>query len=196
MKTKIYFNQLANLFIILILSSCMILTNCKEKEESNMIPDPVLENDYVGSLHIEYTNAFPQWSVSTSMMVHIDKDLGIIDIDNCTLSYSGETIINDDSKIVRSGQWEIIPVGTLMQDAGRNYIDINANVIVQNDVQRIYAKDNNNNWVLVSEVPFNETPYSILSFDFDDAVIMGSVAGVANEYGSITWTLTLSPAIL
>ena len=120
------------------------------------------------------------------MMVHIDKDLGIIDIDNCILSYSGETIINDDSKIERIGQWKIAPEGIIMEDAGRTHIDINANVIVQNDVQRIYAKDNDGNWVLVSEVPFNETPYSILSFDFDDEVIMGSVAGVSNEYGSIT----------
>ncbi len=194
MKTKIYFNQLANLLIILILLSCVILTSCKEKEEPIPVPDPVLENDYVGSLHVKYTNVYPQWSVSTSMMVHIDKDLGIIDVDNCTLSYSGETIISDDSKIARSGQWEIVPTGILMEDAGRNYIDIDANVIVQNDVQRIYAKDNNDNWVLVSEVPFNETPYSILSFDFDDAVIMGSVSAVANEFGSITWTLTLTPA--
>ncbi|RLD70406.1 MAG: hypothetical protein DRI87_08405 [Bacteroidetes bacterium] len=192
MKTEIYFRQLATLLIIFLIY--FIFTDCQKKEKTVPVPDPVLENDYEGSLDLKFTNVFPPWSVSTRMRVHIDKDLGIIDVENCTLSYSGDTIINDDSKIERTGQWEIIPIGSLMADEGVDYIKIDAQISVQNDVQRIYGKDNNGNWVLLSEVPFNETPNSQFTFDFDDAVLMGgAIVEVSVATGSIKWTLSLTP---
>jgi hypothetical protein len=72
-------------------------------------------------------------------------------------------------------------------------MDVDAHVTVQNDVQRIYAKDNDGNWVLVNETPFNETPYSVVSFDFDDAETNGSYQSLVLPTGSIIWRLTLTP---
>lgn len=159
-----------------------------------MDPDPILTNDYQGHLFVQYTNTLPPWDVSTTMNVHIDKELGVVTIDNGTLSYSGDTIIQNDSRLVRSGEWAMYPIGTLMEDAGSKYMDVDAQVTVQNDVQRIYAKDNDGNWVLVNETPFNETPYSVVSFDFDDAVLNGgSYQSLVVATGSIIWRLTLTP---
>jgi len=167
--------------------------SCKEKEEPNMVPDPILTNDYQGQLYVRYTSTLPPWDVSTTMDVHIAKDLGVVTINSGSLSYSGDTIIDNSSRLVRSRQWSMSPNGILMEDAGRKYIDVDARVTVQNDIQRIYAKDNEGNWQLVNETPFNETPYSVVSFDFDEAVLNGATQSLVVATGSISWRLTLTP---
>ncbi len=179
--------------IFLMFLSFLVILGCNKKEEPNMDPDPILTNDYQGQLMVTYTNTLPPWNVSTTMNVHIAKDLGIVTIDGGTLSYSGDTIINNNSRLVRSGEWAMNPNGILMEDAGRKYIDVDAQVKVQNDIQRIYAKDNEGNWQLVNETPFNETPYSVVSFDFDNAVLNGSYQSLVVATGSIIWRLTLTP---
>lgn len=158
-----------------------------------MVPDPVLQNDYRGTLYVKSTNTLPPWNVSTTMDVFIDKELGVVSIDNGILSYSGDTIIDGDSRLVRNGEWAMYPIGTLMEDAGRKYIDIDAQVTVQNDVLRVYAKDDEGNWQLMYEMTFNETPYSVVSFDFDEAVLNGSYQSLVVATGSIIWRLTLTP---
>lgn len=179
--------------VALVILTFSIMVGCNKKEEPNIVPDPILTNDYQGQLFVRYTNTLPPWDKSTAMNVHIDKKLGVVTIDNGSLSYSGDTIINNDSRLVRNGEWAMYPIGTLMEDAGRKYMDVDAHVTVQNDVQRIYAKDNDGNWVLVNETPFNETPYSVVSFDFDDAVLNGSYQSLVVATGSIVWRLTLTP---
>lgn len=188
---KTYFKSLRA--VVLFILTLLIVAGCNKKEEPNIVPDPILTNDYQGQLFVQYTNTLPPWNVSTTMNVNIDKELGVVTIDNGTLSYSGDTIIQNDSRLVRNGEWAMYPIGTLMEDAGRKYIDVDAHVTVQNDVQRIYAKDNDGNWVLVNETPFNETPYSVVSFDFDDAVLNGSYQSLVVATGSIIWRLTLTP---
>jgi len=126
------------------------------------------------------------------MDVFIDKQLGVITIDAGTLSYSGDTIIGDDSRLERSGQWSMNPTGILMGTVGNLTIDIDTDVVVQNDVQRIYAKVDGE-WVLVNETPFNETPYSEFTFDFNEAILNGSTISVSVGTGSILWRLTLTP---
>ena len=179
--------------IFLMFLSFLIILSCKKKEESNMIPDPVLTNDYQGQLFVRYTNTLPPWDVSTTMDVHIDKEFGLVTINGGSLSYSGDTVINNSSRLVRSGQWSMNPTGIMMEDAGIKYIDVDAQVTVQNDVQRIYAKNNEGNWQLVNETPFNETPYSVVSFGFDEAVLNGSYQSLVLATGSIVWRLTLTP---
>jgi hypothetical protein len=176
----------------LVFLSFLVMLSCKKKEEPNMIPDPVLTNDYQGQLYVRYTSTLPPWDVSTTVDVHIAKDLGVVTIDGGSLSYSGDTIIDNSSRLVRSGQWSMSPNGILMEDAGRKYIDVDARVTVQNDIQRIYAKDNEGNWQLVNETPFNEAPYSVVSFDFDEAVLNGATQSLVVATGSITWRLTLT----
>ena len=186
-------NNLLLSLLSLVFLSFLIIQSCKKKEEPNMIPDPVLTNDYQGQLFVRYTSTLPPWDVSTTMDVHIDKEFGLVTIDGGSLSYSGDTVIDNNSRLVRSGQWGMNPTGILMEDASRKYIDVDAQVTVQNDVQRIYAKDNEGNWQLVNETPFNETPYSVVSFDFDEAVLNGSYQSLVVATGSIVWRLTLTP---
>lgn len=192
MKTHLKLLQISALIIL----SFIIILSCKKtEEEPNMIPDPILDQSYQGALYVTYTSTLPPWSVSTSMDVFLDKELGVFTIDHGTLSYSGDTIIQEDSKMVRSGQWKMYPIGTLMEDAGRKYIDIDVQLEVQNDILQIYAKDNNGNWVLVNETPFNETPYSVVSFDFADATTNSSTVSIQAAGGSIIWTLALMPVL-
>lgn len=192
MKKNDFLLSLMFLMFLMFLSFLVIL-GCNKKEEPNMVPDPILTNDYQGQLFVQSTNMLPPWNVSTTMDVFIDKELGAVTIDGGTLSYSGDTIINDDSRLVRSGEWAMYPIGTLMEDAGRKYMDVDAQVNVQNDVLSVYAKDDNGNWVLMYETPFNETPYSVVSFDFDEAVLNGSYQSLVVATGSIIWRLTLTP---
>lgn len=194
MKTIIHINTLR--IFTLILLSAIILGSCKKKEEPNMVPEPMLENNYTGTLNVFYKNTLPPWAVSTTMNVEVDKQLGVMTIDQGTLSYTGDTIIQGNSRLQRTGQWTMVPLGTFMMDNNIISIKVDGGVYVQNDVQRIYAKDNDGSWVLVSEVTFNETPNADLIFDFNDAQINGSTCGVTVATGSILWTLTLHPAIV
>ena len=177
---------------ILILLSCIIIFGCKKKEEPDMEIEPVLENDYEGTLLVHYTNTLPPWSVSTSMNVNIYKDLGTITVDQGILSYSGDTIIQGDSRLKRTGEWVMNPFGTVGKVGDQIRIEIDAQVTVQNDVQQIYALVDGN-WELVNETPFNESPNADLAFDLNDAVINGSIVQVVVATGSIKWTLLLTP---
>lgn len=186
--------KILHIFVIIILA-VLIIESCKKKEDPDLIIDPVLENDYEGTLQVYFSNTLPPWSVSTSMNVDIYKDLGTISVDQGILSYSGDTIIQEDSRLTRTGEWVMNPIGTVGSVGGKIRIEIDAQVTVQNDVQSIYAKDDEGNWQLVNETTFNETPNADLAFDLDDAVISGSVVSVVVATGSIVWTLNLTPAI-
>ena len=193
MKTIIQINAL-RIFALIFMSS-LILVNCKKKDEPNMVPDPILDKNYTGTLYVSFTNTLPPWNVSTTMDVEVDKELGVITFDQGTLSYSGDTVIQGSSKLERTGQWKIIPTGIFMKESDVVTIEVDGGVFVQNDVQRIYAKDDNGNWVLVNETTFNENPNADLVFNFKDAQIDGSYCGVSVATGSIMWKLTLIPAL-
>ena len=193
MKTIIQINAL-RIFVLIFMSS-LILVSCKKKEEPNMVPDPILDKNYTGTLYVSFTNTLPPWNVSTTMDVEVDKELGVITFDQGTLSYSGDTVIQGSSKLERTGQWKIIPTGIFMKESDVVTIEVDGGVFVQNDVQRIYAKDDNGNWVLVNETTFNENPNADLVFNFKDAQIDGSYCGVSVATGSIMWKLTLIPAL-
>jgi len=202
MKTKIYFNQLANLLIILILSSCMILASCQEKEETNMLLDPVLENDYDGTLVVEFTNIFPPFSeTSLGMEVAIAGDIGMININEGTLYYDADTIFinnhgEEDSKLKRCGFWIMNPAGELRTAGGINYIDVEPNIQVDLDIQVVYAKDEYGTWIEVSRIDFSDNyiPNYVLTFVLEDAISESSVVEIADGMGSITWTLSLIEA--
>jgi len=157
-----------------------------------MVPDPILEHDYAGFMKVRYTNTYPEWDVSTQVDVNIDKEFGLVDFGNATLNYSGETIINDDSKIERSGSWTINPSGRLEEDKGTINIPVDAGVVVVNDVQKIYARDNNGDWILMNQTNFDSEPNSDLVFELTEAETGGSVVTAETEAGSITWSLHLT----
>lgn len=169
--------------------------SCSQKKPPDMILDPIFKNAWEGSLMLTFSNTLPPWNEnSKGMKVHIDN-MGIVTIEEGSLEYNGEIIFTKNSKIKREGFWKMSPVGILKTYDGVNYLDVDANINVTSDVQRVYAKKKSGNWILVNTVDFTGTPDSTLSFVFDDAVT-GSTVGVNTEGGSIVWTLTLTPALV
>jgi hypothetical protein len=181
--------------MLVVLFACLIFTSC-EKDNNDQTPDNWLDNSYKGSLTVRYTNVYPAWDVSTTMDVDIDKVTGLVTISSATLSYSGETLVSADSKIQRSGSWSINPTSELRDKPDNPNIYVDAGIIIQNDVQNIYAKDNSGNWILVNSTDFSgETPESELSFNLNDAVISGSTVSASGAGGSIVWTMILTPTL-
>jgi len=126
--------------LLLLTLFCITLFSCKKQ---------ALTNSYIGELHLDYTNTYPEWSVSESMNVKINKD-ALITIESGTVTYSGETLISDDSKIERSGHWNMSPNGQFA-DGSKENIEIDAVISVLNDITKIYAKDDSGNWILVQQ---------------------------------------------
>ena len=194
MKLRTVQNKFSGMYVIII--ACLFLISCDKKDQEDPTPDNWLDNSYKGSLTVRYMNVYPAWDVSTTMDVEIDKVTGLVTISNATLNYSGETLVSADSKIQRSGSWSINPTSELRDKPDNPNIYVDAGIIIQNDVQNIYAKDNSGNWQLVNSTDFSgQTPESELSFNLNDATINGSTITASGAGGSIIWTLILSPAL-
>jgi hypothetical protein len=99
--------------------------------------------------------------------------------------------VSDDSKIERNGQWTLEPLGHIIVEGGVAYIKIDALINIDYDETKVYAKDNNNNWILVTEYAFSGMPNSDLGFNFSDAVNGGTTSNVVDQFGNIEWTLIL-----
>ncbi|MBW6459966.1 MAG: hypothetical protein K0B08_05275 [Bacteroidales bacterium] len=168
---------------------CLFFYGCK-KDKTPVMDDDVLENNYQGTLNVHFTNQMPQFSAIETMEVQVLKE-GFVDISSGILQYYGETLVSDDSKIERKGEWELVPTGHLIREGGVMYVKIDANVLVNYDYTKVYAKDNNGNWVLVSEFYFSDKPNSDLSFEFMEAVLQGATCSTSDQFGSIAWTLQL-----
>lgn len=178
--------------IITIMFLCLAVFGCNKKEvNEDLVIDEVLNNNYSGYLSVNFTNQMPQFAVEETMGVSINE-FGLVNIDNGVLDYFGETMFSDDSKIERSGQWEISPTGILITEGGIDYVKIDAGIAVIYDIQKVYAKDNNDEWILVSEIPFSGEPNSDLNFGLDDAILEGATSGTQNQLGSIEWNLLLT----
>ncbi len=165
-----------------------------------MVPDPVLEKSYDGTLVVNFTNSFPRWSeTSLGMRVSIDKDLGTVLIEEGSLEYNGDTILVDShgeeaSRIERGGFWNMKPQGKLSKAGNVMYINIDAGITVYGDVTNVYAKDDYGTWILVASESFEGTPNSDLSFVLQEAIDGSAVIQSGDQFGSITWTLGLVEA--
>ena len=130
--------------LLMVLIPLIILSGCswfvKDEPEDPDIPENWLEHSYKGTLTVNYTNTYPDWDVSATMDADIDKATGLLSFTGTTLNFSGETLVSSDSKITRSGNWSIDPTGILMADNGVVTIEVDAHVVINTDVQRIYAK--------------------------------------------------------
>ncbi len=185
-----------NILSVLLLTIAFLLSGCEKKSDDDSAPDDWLNNSYKGTLTVHYTNLYPAWDVSTTMDVDIDKATGLVTISNATLSYSGVTLVSADSKIERSGSWSIKPTAQLKDNPDNPNIYVDAGIQIQNDVQNIYAKDNEGNWQLVNSTDFSgETPDSDLSFNLNEAVLSGAIVNASGTGGAIIWTLILVVAL-
>ncbi|MBN2523274.1 MAG: hypothetical protein JXB24_08350 [Bacteroidales bacterium] len=174
--------------ILGMLTLYLLLSGCSKEEED------VFEQGFDGLLEVEYVNTFPDWITSDEMITSISKS-GEVLIEAGSLNYSGEYIM-DDTKITRSGSWQLKPSGHITTEGGITYVVVNPNISVLNDITTIYTKDNSDNWVKVSEAPFSGDVGGNVTFAFDAATVdpNGSITGVNDGTGSIIWTLTLYPS--
>jgi len=171
---------------------CIVVLSCKKKvNEDLVIDDNSFQHNYTGSLIVNFTNAMPEFSAVESMGVVIDT-LGFVTIENCTLEYSGITLVSEDSKIERNGKWNIVPTGHIVVEGGITYVKINAGINIDFDETMVYAKDNYGTWILVSEFAVAGTPNSDLgAFNFNEAANGGTTSGAEDQFGNIDWTLRL-----
>ncbi len=190
MKDKIKIAGLG-LFIL-----CLLASGCSTEKDTSGEED-IFEEDYDGLLTVEYINTFPDWTTSTDMEISIFRT-GEVVISTGIISYSGEHILEGgDSKITRSGNWGLAPEGHVEKGGGQTYIVIDPRINVENDITTVYARDNNGNWVMVSQAEYNGPSGGIVTFSFEQAVLSpgGAETGVSEGTGEITWTLNLMPAV-
>ncbi|MFO7884915.1 MAG: hypothetical protein R6U68_08845 [Desulfobacteraceae bacterium] len=146
--------------------------------------------EYKGTLSVSFTNAYPEWSVSETMEVMIEK--GYVSIEDGTLNYSGETLVSDDSKIARSGAWQMFPTGEIITIEDQTRVDVDAHIDVIDDTTEVYAKTKSGQWIMIKSFSVFKQPCSQVSFPFEEALDGGgAVTGVDVESGSIVWTLSL-----
>lgn len=189
MKTKHFFKSIGILTLLLLVIS-FFLVSCDKDDDPENEPVWVLNGNYEGELLVEFINTTPPWNESTIMDVRVAGLDGKITITPATLNYSGDSV-NATTKIERSGQWNITPAGTLVKQGTTFNIEVDAQTVVQNDVQSIYTKDMDGNWVLDSEDNFDEAPDSNLVFSLESAAASASVVEETMSTGAVRWTLTL-----
>jgi len=147
---------------------------------------------YKGTLTVSFTNAYPEWSVSETMDVMIEK--GYVSIEDGALNYSGETLVSDDSKIARRGAWQMFPTGEIITIEDQTRVDVDAHIDVIDDTTEVYAKTKSGEWIMIKSFSVSNQPCSQVSFSFEEALGGGgAVTGVDVESGSIIWTLYLEP---
>lgn len=139
MKIKKFLHPHLLLFLLtgILFSGCFLF---EEENNEPEIPDNWLEHSYLGTLTVQYTNTYPEWNESAVMDVDIDKQTGLINFSGTILSFSGETLISVDSKITRSGSWNINPLGLLINDEGTVYVQVDAQVVVNSEYRSYMLK--------------------------------------------------------
>jgi hypothetical protein len=156
-----------------------------------MVPDPILDRDYAGTLTLQFSNAFPAFSEQGECTVDVDHEFGIITFQTGTLDYLGDETNSDDFRMRRDGTLTMHPAGHFQVSGGVTYVQVIENTDV-NELLQAWAPD--------GTMVMNETVTDFwdggLSFDFMEAQISGSVCRVANAQGSAVWTLALVPAIV
>lgn len=178
----------------LLMPFLLTMTACEQWKNNNTNEDGLgLTSDYSGYLEVRYTNVYPPWDESVRLDATINQELETIIFETGSLSYQGDTLVSADSKIVRSGTWQITPVG-FMEKAGENIsVEVDAGVSVTGDIQEIYAKDQSGNWVMVNQTDLSADPYSTVVFDLITASVEGDTQGISLPTGSILFTLFLLP---
>ncbi len=190
MKNFTKYKYLALLLLIVFASSC--------KKETDTDEDLGLTTNYTGWLDISFTSTLPPFDAFERIPATLDKDLEVILFEAGSLSYSGDTIIEDDSKIERIGSWSIQPVGFLEKAGDDVQIDASIGITVVSDIMKVYAKDQSSgNWILVNETDMGPAvPNSDVTFSLNEAETNGSVIQVSTSSGSISFSLYLTSTLV
>jgi len=181
-----------SLFVCVFFAALFAIAGCGSSNNATG-PDPqVLDNSYTGTLHLDFSNVFPEFDESASVSVEVDKQ-GNITFGTGTLNYSGEDD-NGEIKIKRTGTLTIAPNGEYINEAGNEHFAVNENTTVNEHMQTWYW--DGSAWQPSMDENITATWNGGLMFNLGEATTTGSVCEVTNSQGSIVWTLTLTPELI
>jgi len=180
-----------SLFVCVFFAALFAIAGCGSSNNATG-PDPELDNNYTGTLHLNFSNEFPEFDESTTVSVEVDK-YGNMTFGTGTLNYSGEDD-NGEMKMNRTGTLTIQPNGEYISGTGNEHFAVNENTTVNERIQT-WIWDGSV-WQLYLDENITATWNGGLVFDLGEATTTGSVCEVTNSQGSIVWTLTLTPELI
>jgi hypothetical protein len=80
-----------------------------------------------------------------------------------------------------------------MHGNNSNTVEIDENTVVDETYEMWAWDDDNYVWISMLNYNVSVTWNDALAFDLDEAALAGVTVGLGNEYGSIDWTLILTP---
>lgn len=178
-----------------IVSLVVLFHSCaKEKEDPHN-----LTRDYTGSLIFEYSRSFPAIQEIITMELELYKSGDILISQpsghhyDATAEEPSVVKLRETGDIILtslSGRYKVID--------NEPCVVINANTIIDGN-QTIWAWDDENGWVLPTEIPFSlDNPVgSPMNFDFDKALMEDIIGATVPAYlGTVTikWRLALMPS--
>ena len=182
-------------FIVLFLGGCTLPLGesggSNGDDPPNMVPDPILDRDYSGTLTLQFSNTFPAFNEQGQCEVDVDHEFGIIDFQTGSLSYLGDETNDDGFRMRRDGTLDMHPSGHFEVSGGTTYVQVVENTDVSEQLQA-WAPDG----TMVMDQTVTDFWDGGLSFDFSEAQTTGSVCQVVTAQGSAIWTLVLMPAIV
>ena len=149
----------------------------------------VLSNEYSGFLQLRFTNTYPAFDETTQVDVDINK-YGVVTFGSGTLTYNADDN-NGQSRIIRNGTLQLNPTGYYFDNGGEDYIGVDENTTINENMIVYYWDDNSQTWVEVINENISNTWNGGLAFSIDEAVINGSIIQVVTPQGSVTWGLYL-----
>ncbi len=147
----------------------------------------VLSNEYSGFLQLKFSNTYPEFDETAQVDVTINR-FGEVTFGSGTLTYNADGN-NGQSRIIRNGTLQINPNGYYFDNGGEDYIGVNENTTI-NENMIVYYWDGNT-WVEVLNENITNTWNGGLAFSIDDAVLTGSIIQVVTVQGSASWGLYL-----
>jgi len=154
------------------------VTGCKKNKDNTT---PPLSNSYAGSISVEYTKGFPQFSVTIPMDVAIAKDRTV------TFGAGGSKDFDEEDTLYDNGKPEtrIRMVGTVTfheakgeykEIGGKAYLWVWVHMTIAAQMT-VWGWDDDQGWIQVFDTPFNyEDAYSDgqMQFGIDEAVLTGA----------------------
>ena len=174
--------------VILVLQLLFVFS-CSKDEKNPTEPPQVLSHDHTGFLRLRFSNTFPAFDETVQVDVQIDK-YGKVTFGTGTLSYNADDN-NGQSRIVRTGTLNLNPKGNHFVSNGKDYIEVDENTTINENMIVYYWDDNSQSWVEMINENINNIWHGGLAFNIDDAVMNGSVIQSVTAWGSVVWGLYL-----
>lgn len=132
-------------FLLILALQSLIIYSCSKDEQNPTEPPQVLSHDHVGFLQLRFTSTFPAFNETTQVDVTVDK-YGKVTFGTGTLSYNADDN-NGQSRIVRVGSLSLNPRGSHFVSNGEDYIEVDENTTINENMIVYYWDDNSQSWV-------------------------------------------------